>query len=55
MLLQGRSSKEIADGLFISVSTVKNHTYNLYRKLDIGSRHELYRLITGNAGANRRS
>ncbi len=55
MLLQGRSGKEIADGLFISVSTVKNHTYNLYRKLDIGSRHELYRLITANAGKNSRS
>ncbi len=44
-LLQGRSGKEMADELFISLSTVKNHTYNLYRKLGIGSRHQLYRLV----------
>jgi DNA-binding CsgD family transcriptional regulator len=44
-LLQGRTGKELADELFISVSTVKNHTYNLYRKLGVNSRHQLYRLV----------
>jgi DNA-binding CsgD family transcriptional regulator len=44
-LLQGKSGKELADELFISLSTVKNHTYNLYRKLGVDSRHRLYRLV----------
>ncbi len=49
-LLQGRSGKELADELFISASTVKNHTYNLYRKLDVSSRHQLYRMVLERRG-----
>ncbi len=37
----GRSNREIADSLFLSVKTVEMHLSNSYRKLDIGSRREL--------------
>ena len=40
------SNKEIEDLLFISYNTVKNHIYNLYRKLGIKSRHELWHFVT---------
>jgi LuxR family maltose regulon positive regulatory protein len=32
------SNKEIADRLFIAPSTVKRHTLNIYRKLDVNDR-----------------
>lgn len=53
-LLQGRTGKELADELFISASTVKNHTYNLYRKLDVSSRHQLYRMVLERRGTTNR-
>ena len=42
-ILQGLSNKEIKDRLFLSPHTVKNHNYNLYRKLGVGNRGELLR------------
>jgi DNA-binding CsgD family transcriptional regulator len=42
MLLAGRSPKEIAYTLKISYPTVNFHTTNLYRKLEIQSRSELF-------------
>jgi DNA-binding CsgD family transcriptional regulator len=42
MLLDGRQPKEIAYSLKISYSTVNFHTTNLYRKLKIQSRSELF-------------
>jgi DNA-binding CsgD family transcriptional regulator len=42
-LLKGRSNAEIGEALFISVGTVKNHVYNIYRKLGVKSRGQLYR------------
>jgi len=41
LLVEGRSYRQIGESLFISVYTVKNHAYSLYRKLDARSRHEL--------------
>jgi DNA-binding CsgD family transcriptional regulator len=41
LLLKGRSNKEIEDQLFISINTVRNHIYNIYRKLGIRNRVEL--------------
>ncbi|WP_350293812.1 helix-turn-helix transcriptional regulator [uncultured Croceitalea sp.] len=38
---EGKSNKEIASELFISLSTVKSHINNLYKKLGISSREEL--------------
>lgn len=42
LLLQGESAKHVAKLLKISTSTVNYHIKNLYRKLGIGSRAELF-------------
>lgn len=38
LMSQGLSNQEIADKLFISLSTVKTHSANLYVKLDVKRR-----------------
>jgi len=38
LMSQGLSNQEIADKLFISLSTVKTHSANLYLKLDVKRR-----------------
>lgn len=43
LILQGKSNKEIANELFISLSTVKTHITNIYGKLQVSSRKELLR------------
>lgn len=40
-ILQGKSNKEIADELFISLSTVKTHISSIYNKLNVSNRGEL--------------
>ncbi|WP_242130521.1 helix-turn-helix domain-containing protein [Aestuariivivens marinum] len=40
LLLEDKSNKEIADILFVSLSTVKTHINNIYRKLNIQNRNE---------------
>lgn len=40
-LLEGLANKEIAEKWFISESTVKKHTHNLYKKLDLSGREAL--------------
>ncbi len=45
LLLNGRSNKEIADSLFISVNTVKTHIKNIYEKIGIKSRYELLTVV----------
>ncbi|GAA3738766.1 hypothetical protein GCM10022422_22790 [Flavobacterium ginsengisoli] len=41
LILENKSNKEIADELFISLSTVKTHIRNLYAKLNVTNRYEL--------------
>jgi len=41
LILEGKSNKEIANELFISLSTVKTHITNIYHKLDVSNRNEL--------------
>ena len=41
LILEGKSNKEIANELFISLSTVKTHITNIYGKLQVSSRQEL--------------
>lgn len=41
LILRGKSNKEIAKELFISVSTVKTHITHIYNKLNVSNRKEL--------------
>ncbi|GHA35180.1 hypothetical protein GCM10007103_15910 [Salinimicrobium marinum] len=41
LIMQGKTNKEIAAELFISISTVKTHTSNIYSKLNVSNRKEL--------------
>jgi DNA-binding CsgD family transcriptional regulator len=50
LILEGRSNKEIESALFISPHTVKNHIYNVYKKLGISSRGQMIRLLAGRGG-----
>ena len=38
LIAEGRNNKEIADELFISEKTVKNHVSNIFRKLNVSDR-----------------
>lgn len=45
LLLKGHSYSKIADQLVISISTVRTHVTNLYKKASVSSRYELYNLF----------
>lgn len=45
LIKQGLSNKEIAEAMFVSVSAVKWHLQNIYRELNIHSRHQLVVLL----------
>lgn len=47
-LILGYLNKEIADRLYISTNTVKTHIKNIYRKIGISSREELFAKIGEN-------
>jgi DNA-binding CsgD family transcriptional regulator len=38
---EGRTNREIAQGLFVTVKTVETHLGNAYRKLGVAARSEL--------------
>ena len=38
LIAEGLTNREIADRLFISLTTVKTHTSNIYSKLGVNSR-----------------
>lgn len=44
LIVQDKSNKEIADTLFVSVSTIKTHINNIYKKLNVQSREDVKRL-----------
>ncbi|MBO6608010.1 MAG: response regulator transcription factor [Psychroserpens sp.] len=45
LLLQEKSNKDIAEALFVSVSTIKTHVNNIYKKLNVNSREEINTLF----------
>ena len=44
LILENKSNKEIAEALFVSVSTIKTHVNNLFKKLNVQSREEIKKL-----------
>ena len=52
LILKGKSNKEIAQELFISLSTVKTHITNIYQKLNISNRAELSFLYKNSTGTS---
>jgi len=46
LVLEGLSNQKIADKLFISSATVRNHLHNIFEKTDVTNRVELIRLCT---------
>jgi len=46
-ICEGKTNQQIADELFISLQTVKDHTHRIYSKIGINSRMKLVQLING--------
>ena len=44
-ICKGKTNQEIADALFISLQTVKDHTYNIFRKVNVKNRVQLTRVF----------
>lgn len=45
LIVSGRDDHEIADALCISLSTLRKHIYNAYKKLDVNNRVQLCALV----------
>jgi DNA-binding NarL/FixJ family response regulator len=43
--MQGETNRAIADKLFLSVKTIDNHVYNIYKKTGAKNRIELSNMI----------
>jgi DNA-binding CsgD family transcriptional regulator len=50
LIREGKSNKEIEDELYISIQTVKDHIYNIYRKTGVKNRVQLSRLFEAPPG-----
>jgi DNA-binding CsgD family transcriptional regulator len=46
LILDDKSNKDIAESLFLSLSTVKSHINNIYKKLNVSSRVEVKALFS---------
>ncbi|WP_299536734.1 LuxR C-terminal-related transcriptional regulator [Ulvibacterium sp.] len=47
-ICEGKTNQQIADELFISLQTVKDHTHRIYSKIGINSRMKLVQLLSKN-------
>lgn len=47
LLAKGHSNKEIAERLYLSLSTIKTHASNLYFKMDVKSRTQAVEKLNG--------
>ncbi|GLB52497.1 hypothetical protein NBRC110019_15370 [Neptunitalea chrysea] len=52
LILEGKTNKEIAATLFISVSTVKTHITNIYSKLQVSNRKDLIQQYQNTTGTS---
>ncbi len=52
LISRGRTNREIADMIYVSLQTVKQHTYNIYRKLKVKNRVQLSNFIRNAAGSD---
>ncbi len=48
LVIEGKSNKEIEEELYISFNTVKNHIYNIYKKIGVKSRTQLINFFSNN-------
>ncbi|MCL6629313.1 MAG: response regulator transcription factor [Armatimonadetes bacterium] len=46
LVIEGKSSKEVADELFVSKRTVDFHLANIYEKLQVSNRVQAFRRAT---------
>lgn len=44
-ICEGKTNQQIADELFLSLQTVKDHTHRIYSKIGINSRMKLVQLL----------
>lgn len=45
LILAQKNNQQICDELFISLSTLKSHINHIYKKLEVGSRKEIFNSI----------
>jgi DNA-binding CsgD family transcriptional regulator len=48
---EGRTNREIAEGLFVTIKTVETHMGHVFQKLDVGSRRDLAGALAESAPA----
>jgi DNA-binding CsgD family transcriptional regulator len=53
-ICNGLSNQQIAEKLFISLQTVKDHTHRIYNKVDVPSRSQLIRMVQDIGGNDNR-
>ena len=54
-MFDGKTNREIADELFVSVKTVEANVTRIFRKLRVRSRAELIRAMAGSEDADDRA
>jgi DNA-binding CsgD family transcriptional regulator len=52
LISMGKSNQEIADSLFISLQTVKDHNHRIYSKLGLKNRGQVINLVNGILGTD---